>query len=405
MPYILNKTNGAVLTTVEDATVNLTTGLAFPGRNYSGYGELVNENFVKLLENFSNTTPPARPLIGQLWFDTSSTEKRLKLCFDGTNFKPIANISIQTSPPSYKNKGDLWWDSNNNQLNVFNGSSFTLIGPQESAAAAAYWKYADETGTENINVSNFILKAYVGETPIVTVSKDAFTPVTNSDLIGSGNFTTVKKGITLSGAHPVTGSSTSTGFYFWGTAAESLQATTATSIAVTNDQTTNKSFYLTFVSTSSGNNRVFASGTLSYNPSLDLLNTRSTAAVYADLAERYEADAVYEAGTVVVVGGDKEITTTNRHGSTSIAGVISKNPAYMMNSAAGSDKTHPYVALKGRVMCKVTGPIRKGDRLVSSAFPGYACSYEATHCTEPNAVFARALQDHSDEFGMIEVKI
>ena len=88
MPYILNKTNGAKLTTLDDASIDLTTSLTLVGRNYAGYGQAVNENFIKLLENFSNNTPPPRPLQGQLWFD--NVNKQLSVCYDGKSFKGIA---------------------------------------------------------------------------------------------------------------------------------------------------------------------------------------------------------------------------------------------------------------------------------------------------------------------------
>ena len=92
-------------------------------------------------------------------------------------------------------------------------------------------------------------------------------------------------------------------------------------------------------------------------------------ATYADLAERYEADAEYEPGTVVVFDGDKEITTTDVEADYKVAGVISTDPGLKMNSNAGEDSTHPYVALKGRVPCKIIGPVKKGDLIVTSKTP------------------------------------
>ena len=123
---------------------------------------------------------------------------------------------------------------------------------------------------------------------------------------------------------------------------------------------------------------------------------------FADLAERYEADAVYEPGTVLVVGGEKEVTVTSQFADTRVAGIVSKNPAYMMNSKAGNNETHPYIALKGRVPCKVIGPINKGDLLVTSAHPGYACAGQNVF---GSAVIGKALEDKSEGFGVIEVKV
>ena len=134
----------------------------------------------------------------------------------------------------------------------------------------------------------------------------------------------------------------------------------------------------------------------------NLFQGTSTSARYADLAERYEADAQYDAGTVVMFGGDKEITMANERATTRVAGVISTAPAYMMNAEAGNDNTHPYVALAGRVPCKVNGQVRKGDLLVASDVPGYA---EASTFVG-GAVIGKALEDHNnDGYGVIEVLV
>ena len=101
-------------------------------------------------------------------------------------------------------------------------------------------------------------------------------------------------------------------------------------------------------------------------------NGTATYAKYADLAERYAADATYEEGTVVSFGGEAEVTSAQGYGSTKIAGVVSTKPAFAMNSEAGSSETHPYIALQGRVPCKVTGTVSKGDILVASEISGAA---------------------------------
>jgi hypothetical protein len=126
-------------------------------------------------------------------------------------------------------------------------------------------------------------------------------------------------------------------------------------------------------------------------------------ATYSDLAERYHADAVYGYGTVLIVGGTNEVTTTDIRANTSVAGVVSKAPAYMMNEAAGPDETHPYLALKGRIPCNVVGIIHKGDRLVTSKRHGYAEAFQIGD--SPNAVLGIALKDHLTDFGIIEIKV
>ena len=127
----------------------------------------------------------------------------------------------------------------------------------------------------------------------------------------------------------------------------------------------------------------------------------ATSAQYADLAERYHAGESIEAGSVVCFGGDNEIEMCAEDGCTRVAGVISTAPAYMMNRDAGDDSTHPYVALAGRVPCKVTGTIKKGDLLHSSAMAGHAMAGEF----KGGAMIGKALEDFDGESGVIEVLV
>jgi|TARA_B110000263_G_scaffold156746_1_gene136162 hypothetical protein len=117
----------------------------------------------------------------------------------------------------------------------------------------------------------------------------------------------------------------------------------------------------------------------------------SVTATFADLAERYATDVPYESGTVVVFGGEAEITTTREPGDVSVAGVISTNPALKMNAEAGNSQTHPYVALRGRVPCKMIGPVSKGDLIVTADNePGYAQSIGKENAGR--SVFAKSIQ-------------
>ena len=127
-------------------------------------------------------------------------------------------------------------------------------------------------------------------------------------------------------------------------------------------------------------------------------------ATYADLAERYEADAIYEPGTVLIFGGDKEVTKTDVPADYRVAGVVSTNPAYRMNAEAGTDDTHPYIALRGRVPCQVIGPVKKGDLMVTSSVKGHAKSVAGVDMGR--AVFAKSLTTESSEGSkIIEVVI
>lgn len=133
-------------------------------------------------------------------------------------------------------------------------------------------------------------------------------------------------------------------------------------------------------------------------------NGTATQAQYADVAERYAADAVMEAGDVVTIGGEAEITKTTVDSDSFVFGVISDKPALQMNSKAGSDETHPYVALLGRTPCKVIGRCSKGDRLVSSSTPGVARAADGGE--DPHTIIGRALSSKQyDEVGLVEIVI
>jgi hypothetical protein len=124
-------------------------------------------------------------------------------------------------------------------------------------------------------------------------------------------------------------------------------------------------------------------------------------ATYADLAERFAADDVYDAGTVVQLGGKDEITAVQYELSEDVFGVISDTAAYLMNAGAGNDTTHPPVAVSGRVQVKVTGIVKKGDRLVSAG-NGIARAAGAGEATHFN-VIGRALEDkNGDGIGSVE---
>lgn len=128
----------------------------------------------------------------------------------------------------------------------------------------------------------------------------------------------------------------------------------------------------------------------------------ATRARYGDVAERYETDTHVKPGDVVILGGDKEITLSSKAYDDAVFGVISTDPAYMMNEAAGNDDTHPFVALVGRVPCKVTGPVRKGQRLVTSDIPGVAMAQIDKGIQD--VVFARALAD-KDDHGISTIEV
>jgi len=133
MAYIINKTNGLKLTSVDDGSVSSSAcDLTLIGKNYAGYGQVVNQNFVKLLENFANSKQPTSPLVGQIWYDT--TNKKIKF-FNGTEFKGLPVLESSQAEPTTLRAGDFWYNESLKKLYYYNGSAYTLIGPQYSDLA------------------------------------------------------------------------------------------------------------------------------------------------------------------------------------------------------------------------------------------------------------------------------
>jgi len=134
----------------------------------------------------------------------------------------------------------------------------------------------------------------------------------------------------------------------------------------------------------------------------NVIHARATSAAYADIAERFAADAPMAEGAVVMLGGSQEITETADDLSDQVFGVISGKPAYMMNSLAGNNESHPFVAMTGRTQVRVTGKVKKGDRLVSSSVKGTARAARNSESINPFHVIGRALESKNDTgIGMV----
>src|SRR6056300_1613088 len=131
MAYQIDRYNNSLLTVVEDGTIDQSTDLKFIGKNYAGYGEIQNENFLFLLENFAGANPPPRKVTGQIWFDTGTSKLKF---WDGTNWRTTGGAAVGATSPSGLTEGDFWWDSANEQLYGWNGSEFILVGPQNAGA-------------------------------------------------------------------------------------------------------------------------------------------------------------------------------------------------------------------------------------------------------------------------------
>ena len=173
MSYTITKTNGVTLTTIVDGTVDQTaTDLVLIGKNSSSYGTFLNDNFIHLLENFSNSTQPNNPITGQLWFDT--TENRIKV-YDGTRFKVSGGTIVANSAPSGIVAGDLWINPGSKQLFFNDGTQTVLAGPIYTASQGQTG-FVVATILDTNNLEHTIAYLYVAQTLMGIFSKDAFTP-------------------------------------------------------------------------------------------------------------------------------------------------------------------------------------------------------------------------------------
>lgn len=505
MAYIINHYNQDPAVTVQDGTVDSTFAVKLIGKNYAGYGEIHNENFLALLENFAGEQQPGRKTAGQLWYD--SGEKKLKF-YDGGKFKNTggAEISDAVGGPAGLVEGDLWYKPATKQLFVKTSldgvDAFSLVGPQ--AAGSQQTEMFSRTVTDTFSGTHSIIEAVVGGQTMFIISQDA--TFTLDDTANGGpitGFTDIHPGITLAFTREQDPNSPDYGVQeepdliggdpirFFGTAtnADKLGGVLAENF-VRNDQLGSFSQRVAFsddgftvgdteitpygllvdinsgapriqsqvntlkLQTKSGSvrtalvitgldtlpaddsvsnlgsadfkfatvygnlfqgiayqanelkvggaYRTASTSCLTYSgtPLTETIVSRdnkhdiyanvfqgeASSARYADLAEKYLADAEYEVGTVVSVGGEKEITACT-YGDRAI-GAISANPAFMMNKDLEGGV---YVALKGRVPVKVTGAVRKGQRLVA-ANDGTAVA-AVPHA---NDVFAIALETSDD---------
>jgi len=180
MSYKLNKTNGELLVELTDGIVDIaSTDITLVGRNYKGFGEAFNENFIKIIENFAATSAPSNPLKGQLWYDTS--ENRLKV-YDGTSFKTAGSPTVSSTQPTNIVAGDLWIDDAANKLYFYDGTDLVLVGPQYNAVQGKTGLEA-VTMVDTSNQTRTVLAMYIGGVLAGIYSRFQFTPKTDYNIL------------------------------------------------------------------------------------------------------------------------------------------------------------------------------------------------------------------------------
>ena len=490
MAYTVNKTNSASSPnqyTVQDGVLNTQTDLNFVGKGYAGYGEIIAENFLHLMENFANTSAPTKPITGQLWWD--STNNKLQV-YNGTRFQTAGGSApYQSDAPANMQAGDIWIDSDTGQMYYYSGTSSILVGPPSSTGTTSGFTF--DAILDSADASQNVTKLFNDGNLIAIISEDTFTPKTTLS-----GFATIKKGITLTTAIADVkfhGTATDSDALGGVTAANFLRSnandTTSGTISIANDggvsvgadsdlslivdgtgaiisntvQDTDIRFKVndggttTTVMTIDGSESRIGIGTTTPTVKLDvngtikatsietavagnvtgnlagnvtssgantmgtlvmggtltskaivpdtddtydigtsskgysIVHAKATSAQYADLAEIYETDSTYDVGTVMIFGGEKEVTQSTISNDTRVAGVISEHPAYLMNNKSKGQA----IALVGKVKCKVHGTISKGDLLTTcEEHPGCA---KTTASPVLGSIVGKAMEDKASD--------
>lgn len=367
MAYTIVKSDGTVLTTVADGTINTTaTSIGLPGRNYAGYGQTVDTNFVHQLENFASATPPANPLRGQLWYNTNTST--MYVCpTDGES-----NAAAWTALTSVSG-GSTTFGSINVTGNINSANLDVSNNANVSNTLTAM--------TLNVNSDANIGNATLSGT--TTISNLQVTDITSGSATTNGNLTGVWTINGSAGGAKANAVVFNTGGIYINNSGNLFGIKTDKYMWANGDPvsfagTYSNSNVALYLPTYAGNIGV-AGGASIFNGNVITTGANTTTGVitgnwslstgsrlnatYADLAERHHVDREYAIGTVVKIGGTNEITEVNSSDEFNVIGVISDTAAYVMNSAAGDDRTHPPVGLIGRVKVRVVGPIAKGDRI------------------------------------------
>ena len=402
MAYTILRSNGSVLTTIADGTINTSASpLGLPGFNYSGYGQVNDTNIVRMLENFANASPPTNALKGQLFYCTNNNT--LYICpSDGeTNIALWASVTTTSG------------------ANTTTFGSVTVTGnlTANNAAITGYCNAASG------NFSNLAVSVNTTLGNLTVLGNTSLTGPLTTNNITTGSSTTAGN---ITGIWSVTGNAAGNALVIAQGNLSVNNAGNVYGIKCDNYMFANGA-PLTFAG-SYGNSNVAAylpnyAGNITANIlTANWLSTGANTtpgnitgnwtlttgsrmmATYADLAERFHADDEYAPGTVVELGGANEITAVREELSENIFGVISNTAGYLMNAGAGDDKTHPPVAQVGRVKVNVSGMVKKHDRLVSAG-NGAARAAKLGEATPFNTI-GRALEDKaSTDVSQIEASV
>jgi hypothetical protein len=350
MAYEVNKSNGDVLVNLIDGEVdNTTTPLNLLGKNYLGYGELVAENFVHMLENFASSDAPSdsQAITGQLWFNTG--ENRIAVRDTDEHWKTLAHLAAKpTRPTETARLGDFWYDTTNKSLKVYTGD-LTIPGSNVGWVTASAFQgnsgisFADLLDTDGN--THKVVRLNANGICVAIISTDAEFTIAQSHAISG--FTVIGKGINMN-------------------------------------------------TTGNDSNAL--------NPNAFKLRGISMEAEFADVAEIYVGDASYEPGTLVSLGGEAEVTQTSSFADQHVFGIVSTRPAYLMNAKQKRDKNAMPIAVAGPIPVKVKGIVNRGDRLVASDEPGVAQA--ATADVPAWSIVGRSLGNFSGEgIGKVEATV
>ena len=423
MSYTINNTAGATLASLQAGTTTTVGGITLIGKNYTGYGEIIAEDFVRLLENQANSSQPSGALQGQLWYDT--TENMLKV-YNSANWDRLGT-TVGTSAPSGLTSGTTWLDTTNSILNVYDGANWMsvsvanrniLTGTSATKTksvqleSAGSWSGESADRVNGYNAGDTIsVTAIIGtdqagnEETIAVLSPASFNMRSNAqatlsyESIANDIYSNFSSTSANAGANSLVA-----GMNIRDTFLTDAEEASATSIrdyansAISYNSDAIMILTKTTAQTHQGDLKPSANNTINLgatNARYNNIYGVSTSAKYADIAERFESDEALEPGTVIALGGEKEITKTAMRADETVFGVISEFPAFRMNDGGEDASTHPFVAFSGRVPCKVKGPVAKGDRLVSSDIPGVAVRANSTD--DWKATFGRALVDKTSE--------